>query len=81
MGLVLNRLYTTSTDDQIKELKHSNVIKIVGAVGLHLKDYPGILEKVRDGLLQKFGSPPSSLDFVIVEQLMNIALIEKVRCV
>ena len=78
IAVVLNRLYTTGSDDKVKDLKHSNVIKIVGTVGLHLKDYPNVLEKVRCGLLQRFCSPPSSLDYLIVEQLMNIALTEKV---
>lgn len=81
VAVVLNRLYTNGSDDKAKDLKHSNVIKIVGTVGVHLKDYPNVLEKVRGGLLQRFCSPPSSLDYVIVEQLMNIALTEKVQIV
>lgn len=78
LGVVLNRLYTTDASDKVKDLKHSNVIKIVGCVGFHLKDVPNVLETVRGGLLQRFCSPPSSLDYLIVEELMNIALTEKV---
>lgn len=79
VAVVLNRLH--DSNDKVKDLKHSNVIKIVGSVGLHLKDYPNVLEKVRGGLLQRFCSPPSSLDYLIVEQLRNIALTEKVLSV
>ena len=79
LAVVLNRLYTTDANDKVKDLKHSNVIKIVGSVGFNLKDYPNVLESVRGGLLQRFCSPPSSLDYLIVEQLMYIALTEKVR--
>lgn len=77
--VVLNRFHTTSSNDKAKDLKHSNVVTIVGKVGVHLKDYPNVLEKVRGGLLERFCSPPSSLDYLIVEQLMNIALTEKVH--
>ena len=78
VAVVLNRFHTSS-NDKAKDLKHSNVVKIVGNVGVHLKDYPNVLEKVRGGLMERFCSPPSSLDYLIVEQLMNIALTEKVR--
>ena len=78
LAVVLNRLYTTDANDKVKDLKHANVIAIVGAVGYCLKDFPNVLETARGGLLQRFCSPPSSLDYSIVEQLTNIALTEKV---
>ncbi|KAI0237175.1 Phosphatidylinositol 4-kinase alpha [Lamellibrachia satsuma] len=64
-----NRLYTAEMGDRESTLTSVNTIMTVGHIAVTLKDTDKTLESVLQIFHQRFCSPPSTLDILIIDQL------------
>ncbi|KAK2176702.1 hypothetical protein NP493_644g02033 [Ridgeia piscesae] len=64
-----NRLYTAEMGDRESTLTSVNTILTVGHIAVTLKDTEKTLESVLQIFHQRFCSPPSALDVLIIDQL------------
>eukprot|EP00106_Octopus_bimaculoides_P007153 XP_014774595.1 PREDICTED: phosphatidylinositol 4-kinase alpha-like isoform X3 [Octopus bimaculoides] len=69
LASVSNRLYRTETSDRESALISTNTILTLGHVAVALKDTPKTVESVLQIFQQRFCSPQSHLDELIIDQL------------
>ncbi|KAL5017409.1 hypothetical protein ScPMuIL_006998 [Solemya velum] len=69
LASISNRLYRAEMSDRESTLISKNTILTMGHVAVALKDTPKTVESVLQIFQQRFCSPPSQLDVLIVDQL------------
>ncbi|XP_062522021.1 phosphatidylinositol 4-kinase alpha-like [Corticium candelabrum] len=72
LASVGNKLYATQSHDQ--QMTSSNILVILGSVGCTLSDTPGAASSALALLQKRLCKPPSSLDTLIVEQMVQMAV-------
>ncbi|XP_072163702.1 LOW QUALITY PROTEIN: phosphatidylinositol 4-kinase alpha-like [Diadema setosum] len=74
LASVSNALYIAESSDRDSALISSNAILAMGHVAVVMSDTPRTIESVQQILQQRFCTPPSSLDVLIVDMLGCLVL-------
>ncbi|XP_052714253.1 phosphatidylinositol 4-kinase alpha-like isoform X6 [Crassostrea angulata] len=74
MASISNRLYRAEMSDRESNLISTNTILTLGHMAVALKETPKTVESVLQIFQQRFCSPPSQLDLLIVDQLGSMII-------
>ncbi|CAL1548985.1 unnamed protein product, partial [Lymnaea stagnalis] len=69
LASISNRLYRAELSDRESNLISTNTILTLGHLAVVLKDQPKLVESILQIFQQRFCSPPSQLDVLIVDQM------------
>ncbi|BFZ04518.1 hypothetical protein BsWGS_07556 [Bradybaena similaris] len=69
LASISNRLYRAELSDRESNLISTNTILTLGHLAVVLKDQPKVVESILQIFQQRFCSPPSQLDVLIVDQM------------
>ncbi|KAL4223436.1 Phosphatidylinositol 4-kinase alpha [Mactra antiquata] len=74
LASISNRLYRAEMSDRESTLISTNTILVLGHVAVSLRETPKTVESVLQIFQQRFCSPPSTLDTLIVDQLGSMIM-------